>query len=131
MKWMRRALKVLLLLPLVAAGCSETGAERAQRLESPLIEAGFHTVPADTTDRREALSSLVPLQLHYFEYKGKLLFWFSDPYACQCVYAGDEANYVRLRQQKHERAEYLEDWTAQQKYLEFMSSPVNQVFLGD
>lgn len=130
-KLIRPVVGLLFVLQLTVAGCSETGAQRAQRLEPALAEAGFHTVPADTTDRREALISLVPLKLHYFEYKGKLLFWFSDPYICQCVYAGDEANYVRLRQIKRERAEYLEEWTAQQKYLEFMTSPVNQVFLGE
>jgi hypothetical protein len=131
MKLMRLSAALLFLVQLTAAGCSATGAERAERLDPPLAEAGFHTVPANTTDRREALSSLVPLKLHYFEYKGKLLFWFSDPYVCQCVYTGDEADYVRLRQLKHERAEYLEEETAQQKYLEFMSVPVNQVYLGN
>jgi len=120
-----------ILLLCVIAGCSETGTQRAQSFDPLLTQAGFRIVPADTTDRREALSSLTPLKLHYFEYKGKLLFWFSDPYVCQCVYAGDEADYLRLHQLKRQRAEYLEEETAQQKYLEFMTSPVNQVFLGD
>jgi hypothetical protein len=130
-KWMRHALSILLLLPLTAAGCSETGAERAQRLDPLLTQAGFRVSPADTEDRREAMSSLTPLKVQYFEYKGKPRFWVADPYVCHCVYTGDETDYDRLHQLKRERAEFLDEETAQQKYLEFMTSPVNQVFLGD
>jgi hypothetical protein len=126
-----RATICLIALSCLTAGCSESGAHRADRIEPLLTEAGFRVTTADTTARREALSSLTPLKVEYFEYQGKPLFWFADPYVCHCVYAGDETNYDRFRQLKRERAEYLEEETAQQKYLEFMTSPVNQVFLGN
>jgi hypothetical protein len=126
-----RATICLVALSGLFAACSESGAHRADRIEPLLTEAGFRVTTADTTARREALSSLTPLKVQYFEYNGKPLFWFADPYVCHCVYAGDETNYDRFRQLKRERAEYLEEETAQQKYLEFMTSPVNQVFLGN
>jgi hypothetical protein len=131
MRLMRPIVSLLFLLQLTAAGCSETGPERAQHLDPFLTQAGFRAAPADTEDRREALSSLTPLKVQYFDYKGTPHFWVADPYVCHCVYASDETNYDRLRQLKHERAEFLDEETAQQKYLEFMTFPVNQVFMGD
>ena len=126
-----RATICLIALSCLTAGCSESGAHRAGRIEPFLTEAGFRVTTADTTARREALSSLTPLKVQYFEYNGQPVFGFADPYVCHCVYSGDETNYDRFRQLKRERAEYLEEETAQQKYLEFMTSPVNQVFLGN
>jgi hypothetical protein len=131
MKLTRAVTGLLIVLLCSAAGCSETGAERAERLDPLLTQAGFRVAPANTEVRREALSSLTPLKVQYFEYKGKPRFWVADPYVCHCVYAGNETNYDRLRQLKRERAEFLDEETAQQKYLEFMTSPVNQVFLGE
>ena len=54
-------------LSCLTAGCSESGAHRAGRIEPLLTEAGFRVTTADTTARREALSSLTPLKVQYFE----------------------------------------------------------------
>lgn len=112
-------------------GCSESGTERAQHLDPLLTHAGFLVTPADTTARREALSTVEPLRVQYFSYKGHPRYWYADPYVCHCVYAGNEDNYLRLRQLKREHAEFLDEETAQQKFLEFETLPANQVFLGE
>jgi hypothetical protein len=121
----------LIAFSLLAAGCSAPGAKRAEQLDPLLTEAGFRVTPADTTARREALSTIQPLKIQYFSYKGTPRFWFADPYVCHCVYAGNENNYQRLRQLKRERAEILDEETEQQKLLEFETLPANQVFYGD
>jgi hypothetical protein len=131
MKLMRPVVGLLSLLQLTAVGCSPSGAERAQQLDPLLTQAGFRATPADSEDLRQALSSLTPLKVQYFDYKGRTHFWVADPYICHCVYSGNEANYDRLRELKRGRAELLDEETAQQKYLEFINSPVNQVFLGE
>jgi hypothetical protein len=122
----------LIAVACIAAGCSESAAHRAERLDPILAEAGFYATPADTTDRRESLSTIQPLKIQYFEHNGKLHYFFADPDVCHCVYAGDEADYDRFRQLKRrEHPALLLEETEQQKYLEFMTSPANQVFYGD
>jgi hypothetical protein len=116
---------------ILAAGCSASGTERAEQLDPLLREAGFIATPADSVARREALSAIQPLKMQYFWYKGTPRFWVADPYACHCVYAGNDNNYLRFRQLKRERAELLDEETEQQKLLEFETLPANQVFVGE
>jgi hypothetical protein len=119
------------LLSVIVAGCSASGPRQAEQLDPLLRQAGFRVTPADTTARREALSTVEPLKVQYFAYKGHPRFWVADPFVCHCVYAGNEDNYLRLRELKHERAELLDEETAQQKFLEFETLPANQAFYGD
>ena len=104
----------------------------ARRADGSVADAGG--IPRDSRRHhrsREALSTVEPLKIQYFAYKGTPRYWFADPYLCHCVYAGNEDNYLRFRQLKREHAEILDEETAQQKYLEFETLPANQAFYGE
>ena len=121
-----------ILLVCVSIGCAESAAQRAQRLEPLLSQAGFTVVPADTPARVEKLNDIKPLKVSYFSHNSKSLYWFADPYVCHCVFRGTEQNYELYQRltQEQERAETLDDYATQQTYMEYMGSPVGQVFYG-
>jgi hypothetical protein len=88
------------LVSWVLAGCAETPRQRAHRLEPMLSAAGFHMVAADTPQRQQELSSHTPLKVRYYFANGKPHYWFADPYVCNCVYIGNEADYQKYQQLK-------------------------------
>jgi hypothetical protein len=91
---------VLMLITCVLAGCAETPHQRAHRLGPMLSAAGFHMVPADTPERQQELVSHAPLKIRYYFANGKPHYWLADPYVCNCVYIGNEADYQKYQQLK-------------------------------
>jgi hypothetical protein len=97
---MRRFALVVMLLSWVVAGCAETPRQRARQLEPLLSAAGFHMAPADTPQRRQELASHTPLKMRYYFANGKPHYWFADPYLCNCVFVGREAEFQKYQQLK-------------------------------
>ncbi len=113
------------------AGCAETPQQRAQRLEPVLSAAGFHMVPAGTPQRQQELASHTPLKMRYYFANGKPHYWFADPYVCNCVYIGNEADFqkyqqLKLQQQMVEReqaAAAMNENAAEQEQFNWMMWP--------
>lgn len=60
--------------------------------------AGFNMVPAESPPKVAILKSLPPLKLKYYISKqGHPVYWFADPYQCNCLYQGDEEAYQRYQ----------------------------------
>ncbi|HZP44129.1 MAG TPA: hypothetical protein VFB15_00630 [Candidatus Binataceae bacterium] len=99
---MRHILQLSLLAALILlAGCAETPQEKADRLEPMLAAAGFRMVPVDTPRKQAIFSSLTPLKLTYhFNKEGQPVYWFADPYDCNCLYLGDSKAYQQFQQMK-------------------------------
>ena len=75
--------------------------DQAQKIEPNLSAAGFTMLPADTPEREQKLSTLLPLQVQYYVGKtGKLHYWMADPYYCKCMYVGTEQAYQRYEKMK-------------------------------
>jgi hypothetical protein len=91
---------VVMLLSWVVTGCAETPQQRARRLEPLLSAAGFHMAPADTPQRQQELASHTPLKMRYYFANGRPHYWFADPYLCDCVFVGREAEYQKYQQLK-------------------------------
>lgn len=94
---------VVVLINCVLAGCAETPRQRAQRLGPMLSAAGFHMLQADTPQRQQELASHTPLKMRYYFANGKPHYWLADPYVCNCVYIGNEADYQNYQQLKLQR----------------------------
>jgi hypothetical protein len=79
---------------------------------------------------------MTPLKIRYYEYKGKLHYWFADPDYCQCLYVGNAKAYqdyeqLRLQQQmvaREEEAAQLNADAAQQEQINFMTWPGDPFF---
>jgi len=133
----RLGLVSLSLIVCVLGGCAESHAQRAQRLEPMLSQAGFRAVPADTPARVERLNQMKPLKVSYFSQNGKPVYWFPDPYVCHCLYRGNQQSYENYQEIKaqasseQEDAEAADDQASQRAFMEFMASPANQVFYGE
>jgi len=127
-------LYLLLVLGILVAGCAESNARRANRLEPMLAQAGFRMVPANTPAQSQKLSDMTPLRINYLSHNGKLSYWFADPYVCRCLYVGDKANFDQFAQLKQanqdEQAQEVTDMAEQAKYQEYMNSPVGGMFYG-
>ena len=104
---------------LLIAGCAETPQEKAQRIEPMLAAAGFNLVPAQSPGKASILKTLPPLKLNFYINKqGHPVYWFADPYECNCLYRGNEEAYqkyqnLRLQQrmveQEQQAAELNQD----------------------
>jgi hypothetical protein len=131
----RFAIHVVLVTGFLA-GCAETARQRALRLEPMLSAAGFHMVPADTPQRQHELEAHTPLKMRYYFANGRPHYWFADPYVCDCVYIGNEANYQqyqRLKAQEQmvrgeEAAAAMNQNAAEQEQFNWMMWPPS-VFL--
>jgi hypothetical protein len=71
------------------SGCA-TPVERANEKNDLLAAAGFHIVPATTDQQRVQLETLPPNRVVQKVKNGKVVFLYADPYACGCLYIGDE-----------------------------------------
>jgi hypothetical protein len=142
----RAAIETLLVfivsaVSILAAGCAiqqETPSQHAQRIEPMLAAAGFHALPVDTPARQAQLQSLTPLKVRFYPHNGKMQYWYADPYYCNCIYSGDEQAYdayqrIKLQEQmanEEESSAQMNEEAASQEYMNAMSWPANQVFLG-
>jgi hypothetical protein len=127
---MRRIICFILISQTLVIGCAETNTQRAQRLGPMLTEAGFHMVPANTPARLQRLKDMTPLKMSYVSRNGKVFYWFPDPYVCDCIYVGNQREYLAYEQLKQENAEQAQP-SDEQAYEQFMASPAGQVFYGD
>jgi hypothetical protein len=85
------------------SGCA-TPVERANEKNDLLAAAGFHIVPVTTDQQRAQLETLPPNRVVQKVKDGKLAFLYADPYACGCLYIGDENawdNYKREQLQQN------------------------------
>ena len=127
------SMRLLVAIFLIGAGVGcESAAQRAQRMEPLLSQAGFNVVQADTPARIEKLNNIKPGKLSYFPVNGKSVYWFADPDVCKCVFRGTEQNYQQYQAlaTEQERAEALDDYATQQAYTDYMGGAANQVFYG-
>lgn len=83
---------------LVLGGCA-TEQEIVQGRENMLAAAGFTARPADTPQRQTELKTLPP---HKFIYQkqasDRVVYIYSDPTVCDCLYIGSEQAYQKYRQ---------------------------------
>jgi hypothetical protein len=91
----------LLALGAVAVGLAVAGCVTEQQIvqgkEDMLAAAGFNLRPADTPDRQAELNRLPPHRFVYQSRNGKLVYLYSDPTVCHCLYIGSEAAYQQYR----------------------------------
>lgn len=93
---MRKLLSVAVLSVLLM-GC-ETGEEqRSATAEVLLAAAGFEVKVADRPERQSHLESLTQRQIVRHQHNGEALYVYANARACDCLYAGTEANYERYR----------------------------------
>jgi hypothetical protein len=124
----------------LALGCGESSEERAQRIGPMLTQAGFHMAPADSPVRAQNLQDLPALKMNYFTHNGKPSYWWPDPVSCHCIYVGGQKSYNRYQKLKsqqlaqkeeNEQDQEVTEEANQQKYMQFLTSPADQVFYGD
>jgi hypothetical protein len=85
---------------LLLTGCSLlrlSPPQRAAQVEPVLAAAGFRRLPADTPEKVAHLQKLPPLKLTPRKHKGQLQYAYADPYACHCLYVGDEQAYQQYQ----------------------------------
>jgi hypothetical protein len=81
-----------------------TPVERANEKNDLLAAAGFQIVPVTTDEQRLELQTLPPNRVVQKSQKDKLVFLYADPYACGCLYVGDQRawdNYKREQLQQN------------------------------
>ena len=85
-------------------GACATPTEHANEKNDLLSAAGFTIVPVTTDAQRLQLNTLPPNRVVQKVKDGKVMFVYADPYACGCLYIGDETawdNYKREQLQQH------------------------------
>ncbi|KXV01907.1 hypothetical protein CR51_20905 [Caballeronia megalochromosomata] len=88
---------------MLLAACA-TPVERANEKNDLLSAAGFRIVPVTTEQQRVQLQTLPPNRVVQKIKDGRVIFVYADPYACGCLYIGDETawdNYKREQLQQH------------------------------
>jgi len=134
--FMKHLASIFAVATLMLYGCAESAQHRAQRLGSMLSAAGFHMLPADTPQREQELTSHTPLKIRYHFSNGKPHYWFADPYACNCVYVGNEAAFQKYQQlkfqqqivQSEQTAAEMNENAAEQEQFNFMMWPGSPFF---
>jgi hypothetical protein len=113
-----------LLIPVIiiaASGCATIQAAETRSTERLLSAAGFHTEPADTSEKLAELQTLPAREVLPQTRDGKATYVYPDPAVCHCLYVGGETeyqDYQRLRQRNiaDERAranatsDFLDPW---------------------
>lgn len=95
-----------LFIPLIivaASGCATIQAAETHSTEKLLSAAGFHTEPADTSEKLAELQTLPARKVLPQTRDGKTTYVYPDPAVCHCLYVGGETeyqDYQRLRAQK-------------------------------
>jgi hypothetical protein len=133
---MKGLVSIFAIVSLMLHGCAESVQHRAQRLEPMLSAAGFQMLPADTPQREQALTSHTPLKMRYHFSNGKPHYWFADPYVCNCVYVGNEAEFQKYQQlklqeqmvQREQVAAEMNENAAEQEQFNFMMWPGSPFF---
>jgi len=97
-RWLR--FSGVALLAVLGSACASlnppTPEQKAEKIDGMLAAAGFKELPADTPAKQQSLNALPPLKVTYYDNKeGERQYWMADPYACKCLYLGDDAAYGR------------------------------------
>jgi hypothetical protein len=69
-----------------------------QNKEDMLAAAGFTLVPANTPQRQASLATLPPHKFVHQIRGNNVLYTYSDPTICGCLYVGNQAAYGRYRE---------------------------------
>lgn len=89
-------------------GCGAMRRSEAEDAERLLASAGFKRLPADTTERANALQAMRPLRLQRVSRDGRTVYVYPDPYNCNCLWVGSAKamqEYQRLRLNERQIAE--------------------------
>lgn len=101
---------------LVLAGCATIRRYEATSTEQLLTAAGFQMQPADSPERLAALATIPPLKLVAGHEDGNVVYTFSDPQNCRCLYVGGPKEYSAYQRLRADRAtpadnhEAMTDW---------------------
>ncbi|HZZ14048.1 MAG TPA: hypothetical protein VFE79_25435 [Paraburkholderia sp.] len=102
---MNRSINFCVAVGLASLLCAcATPVERANEKNDLLAAAGFQIVPVTTDEQRLELQTLPPNRVVQKSQKDKLVFLYADPYACGCLYVGDQRawdNYKREQLQQN------------------------------
>jgi hypothetical protein len=82
---------------LALAGCQSTP-QAVQQKEDLLSAAGFVPQPANTPQRIAAMKKLPPNRFVQQAKNSQIVYVYTDPVVCQCVYFGNQAAYAQFRQ---------------------------------
>ena len=108
------------------AGCGAMRRSEAADTESVLAAAGFKPLPADTTERANALQAMKPLQLQPVSRDGRTFYVYPDPYHCNCLWVGGAKalqEYRRLRLDQQINEENLESAEAKENAATMQLEP--------
>jgi uncharacterized protein YceK len=118
---LRAAIRFLicLVVSLALSGCSTIGSRlaepspqvRARVIDSQLAAADWSAVKPQTPQQAQYLRSLAPLLMHdRIGDDGRLHFWMADPYNCDCMFYGNQAEYARYQIiRRHDESVALEE----------------------
>ena len=88
---------VMAAAAVLLAGCA-TEQQIVAGQENMLAAAGFVARPADTPERQTNLKTLPPHKFIFQSRNGKMVYVYSDPTVCDCLYIGSEQAYQKYRQ---------------------------------
>jgi len=89
----------LFLLTMIAAalGLSGCASTQAQKTESLLSAAGFHTMTPSTAQQQACYAALPPFKVQRHDFNGKVVYAYADKKA-GTVYVGSEKEYQRYNE---------------------------------
>lgn len=99
---MRRSIRLYAAAAATAvllAACASP-VERANEKNDLLAAAGFRIVPVTTEEQRLELHTLPPNRVIQKTRNGKVIFLYADPYACACLYIGDQTAWDNYRREQ-------------------------------
>jgi hypothetical protein len=77
--------------------------ELASQKDDLLAAAGFTILPANTDQRRAELLSLPPNRIVQQNSHDRVVFLYADPYACDCLYIGNQKAWDQYRRQRFQQ----------------------------
>jgi len=100
----RRRRYLLLAVPMVlGTACAAIQRFEVRDTERMLVAAGFHMRLADTPEPQEDLRSIPPYRIVSRTKDGNVVYLYTDPDNCHCVYAGDTKEYSEYERLRRER----------------------------
>lgn len=111
-----RSLVLVTVALLVLAGCATIRRYEATSTEQLLGSAGFRMQPADSPERLAALATIPPLKLVAGHEDRNVVYTFSDPQNCRCLFVGGSKEYSAYQRLRADTAtaadnrEAMTDW---------------------
>ncbi len=98
---------MLLLLTFILyaslAGCAVIRSYQAKQTEQLLTTAGFWRELANTPEKQASLKSLSPATISKVKRNNDIYYIYADPYNCNCLYIGGEAEYQQYKRLEREK----------------------------